>query len=70
MGACARGAFEAEPGGGFDFCAGRGGKYATEFLKGRSDTLVVDACSGYAAALSLDGRSTASCRAHARSQAR
>ena len=50
----------------FDFCAGRGGRYATEFLKGWSGTLVVDAYSGYDAALSLDGRSTAYCLAHAR----
>ena len=66
MWAYARGAFEAEPGVVFDFCAGRGGKYATEFLKGWSGTLVVDAYSGYDAALSLDGRSTAYCLAHAR----
>ena len=66
MWAYARGAFAAEPGVVFDFCAGRGGKYATEFLKGWSGTLVVDAYSGYDAALSLDGRSTAYCLAHAR----
>ena len=50
----------------FDFCVGRGGKYATEFLKGWSGTLVVDAYSCYDAALSLDGRRTAYCLAHAR----
>ena len=66
MWAYARGAFEAEPGVVFDFCAGRGGKYATEFLKGWTGTLVVDAYSGYDAALSLHGRSTAYCLAHAR----
>ena len=66
MWAYARGAFEAEPGVVFDFCAGRGGKYATEFLKGWAGTLVVDAYSGYDAALSLGGRSTAYCLAHAR----
>ena len=66
MWAYARGAFEAEPGVVFDFCVGRGGKYATEFLKGWSGTLVVDAYSGYDAALSLDGRRTAYCLAHAR----
>ena len=66
MWAYARGAFEAEPGVVFDFCAGRGGTYATEFLKGWSGTLVVDAYSGYDAALSLHGRSTAYCLAHAR----
>ena len=66
MWAYARGAFEPEPGVVFDFCAGRGGKYATEFLKGWAGTLVVDAYSGYDAALSMDGRSTAYCLAHAR----
>ena len=66
MWAYARGAFEPEPGVVFDFCAGRGGKYATEFLKGWAGTLVVDAYSGYDAALSLHGRCTAYCLAHAR----
>jgi transposase len=46
--------------------AGRGGKYAIEFLKGWEGTLVVDAYSGYDAALSIQGRSTAYCLAHAR----
>ena len=64
MWAYARGAFEPEPGVVFDFCAGRGGKYPYEFLKGWTGTLVVDAYSGYDAALSLDGRSTAYCLAH------
>jgi transposase len=66
MWAYARGAFEPEPGVVFDFCAGRGGKYAVEFLKGWTGTLVVDAYAGYDAALALDGRSTAYCLAHAR----
>ena len=66
MWAYARGAFEAEPGVVFDFCAGRGGQYPCAFLKGWAGTLVVDAYSGYAAALSLDGRSTSYCLAHAR----
>ena len=66
MWAYARGAFEPEPGVVFDFCAGRGGKYPVEFLKGWAGTLVVDAYAGYDAALSLDGRSTAYCLAHAR----
>ena len=48
----------------FDFCAGRGGKYATEFLKSWAGTLVVDAYSGYDAALWQNGRSTAYCLAH------
>ncbi len=66
MWAYARGAFEPEPGVVFDFCAGRAGKYPLEFLKGWAGTLVVDAYSGYDAALSLHGRSTAYCLAHAR----
>jgi transposase len=66
MWAYARGVFEPEPGVVFDFCAGRGGQYPVEFLKGWAGTLVVDAYSGYDAALSLDGRSTAYCLAHAR----
>ena len=66
MWAYARGAFEPEPGVVFDFCAGRGGKYPIEFLKGWEGTLVVDAYGGYDAALSIQGRSTAYCLAHAR----
>ena len=66
MWAYARGAFDAKPGVVFDFCAGRGGQYPTAFLKGWAGTLVVDAYSGYDAALSLNGRSTAYCLAHAR----
>ncbi len=66
MWAYARGAFEPEPGVVFDFCAGRGGQYPYAFLKGWAGTLVVDAYSGYDAALSLHGRSTAYCLAHAR----
>ena len=66
MWAYARGAFEPDPGVVFDFCAGRGGQYPCAFLKGWAGTLVVDAYSGYDAVLSLDGRSTAYCLAHAR----
>jgi transposase len=66
MWAYARGAFDPEPGVVFDFCLGRGGKYPTEFLKGWSGTLVVDAYGGYDGVLSLEGRSTAYCFAHAR----
>lgn len=66
MWAYARGAFEPEKGVVFDFCAGRGGKYPHEFLKGWSGTLVVDAYCGYDATLSIEGRSTAYCLAHAR----
>ena len=46
MWAYARGAFDPEPGVVFDFCLGRGGKYPSEFLKGWSGTLVVDAYGG------------------------
>ena len=66
MWAYARGVFEAEPGVVYDFCAGRGGKYPHAFLEDWSGTLVVDAYSGYDATLSLQGRSTANCLAHAR----
>ena len=66
MWAYARGAFEDEPGVVYDFCAGRGGKYPHEFLKGWSGTLVVDAYGGYDATMSLPGRVTANCLAHAR----
>ena len=66
MWAYARGAFEDVPGVVYDFCAGRGGKYPHAFLEGWMGTLVVDAYSGYDATLSLQGRSTANCLAHAR----
>jgi len=66
MWAYARGAFETERGVVYDFCAGRGGKYPHAFLKDWSGTLVVDAYGGYDATLSLDGRFTANCLAHAR----
>ena len=45
---------------------GAGGKYPYEFLKDWSGTLVVDAYGGYGTTLSLPGRSTANCLAHAR----
>jgi hypothetical protein len=66
MWAYARGAFEDKAGVVYDFCTGRGGKYPHEFLKGWSGTLVVDAYAGYDATLSLAGRVTANCLAHAR----
>jgi transposase len=65
MWAYARGAFEDKPGVVYDFCAGRGGKYPHEFLKGWTGTLVVDAYAGYDATMSLEGRVTANCLAHA-----
>ena len=54
------------PGVVYDFCEGRGGKYPHEFLKGWTGTLVVDAYAGYDATMSLEGRKTANCLAHAR----
>ena len=66
MWAYARGAFEDMPGVVYDFCEGRGGKYPHEFLKGWTGTLVVDAYAGYDATMSLEGRKTANCLAHAR----
>lgn len=66
MWAYARGAFDEIPGVVYDFCAGRGGKYPHEFLKGWRGTLVVDAYGGYDATMSLEGRKTANCLAHAR----
>jgi transposase len=66
MWAYARGAFEDKPAVVYDFCAGRGGKYPVEFLKGWSGTLVANAYSGYDAVLSLQERVSANCLAHAR----
>ena len=66
MWAYARGVFEEQPGVVYDFCAGRGGKYPHEFLKGWTGTLVVDAYAGYDATMSLEGRVAANCLAHAR----
>lgn len=66
MWAYARGGFDPEPGVAYDFCAGRGGKYPFEFLKGWSGTLVRDEFSGYEAVLSIKGRVGAGCLAHAR----
>lgn len=66
MWAYARGAFDPEPAVVYDFCAGRGGKYPLEFLKGWSGTLVRDEFSGYDASLLLEQRVGAGCMAHAR----
>lgn len=66
MWAYARAAFDPQPGVVFDFCLGRGGQYPMKFLKDWSGTLVVDAYAGYDGALSLEGRHTAYCFAHAR----
>ncbi|MBT9491214.1 MAG: IS66 family transposase [Paucibacter sp.] len=61
-----RGVYDPQPGVVYDFRLGRGGKYASEFLKGWSGTLVVDAYAGYDKTLAMEGRSTAFCMAHAR----
>ena len=66
MWAYVRGVYDPHPGVVYDFCLGRGGKYASEFLKGWSGTLVVDAYAGYDKTLAMEGRSTAFCVAHAR----
>ena len=66
MWAYARGTFDDMPGVVYDFCEGRGGKYPHEFLKGWTGALVVDAYGGYDATMSLAGRVTANCLAHAR----
>lgn len=64
--AYARGAFDAQPGVVYDFCVGRGGKYAAQFLQGWSGTLVCDDYKGYDAVLKLERRVEAGCQAHAR----
>lgn len=61
MWAYARGAFDPEPGVVFDFCLGRGGKYPTEFLKGWSGTLVVDAYGDDVAAEDMLRRHRSAC---------
>ena len=66
MWAYSRGAFDPQPGVVFDFCPGRGGKYAQAFLGEWTGTLVVDAYGGYDALLSQHERKTAHCLAHAR----
>jgi transposase len=66
MWAYARGVYDPHPGVAYDFCLGRGGKYASEFLKGWSGTLVVDGYAGYDKTLAMEGRGTAFCMAHAR----
>ena len=66
MWAYARGAFDPEPAVVYDFCAGRAGHYAKEFLTGWSGTLVRDEFSGYEAVICVEGRVAAGCLAHAR----
>jgi transposase len=64
--AYARSAFDALPGVAYDFCLGRGGKYAVEFLGDWSGTLVRDEFSGYDSVIKLHHRKAAGCLAHAR----
>ena len=64
--AYARSAFDALPGVAYDFCLGRGGKYAVEFLGDWSGTLVRDEFSGYESVVKLHDRKAAGCLAHAR----
>jgi transposase len=66
MWAYARGAFEPERGVVYDFQPGRGGKYAFEFLRDWSGTLVCDEYAGYHRLLAMPGRVGAGCFAHAR----
>ena len=66
MWAYARGAFDPDPGVVYDFCPGRGGHHAREFLTGWSGTLVRDEFSGYESVISVEGRVAAGCAAHAR----
>jgi transposase len=64
--AYARSAFDALPGVAYDFCLGRGGKYAVEFLGDWSGTLVRDEFAGYESVVKLHDRKAAGCLAHAR----
>ena len=64
--AYARSAFDALPGVAYDFCLGRGGKYAVKFLGDWCGTLVRDEFSGYASVVKLRARKAAGCLAHAR----
>ena len=66
MWAYARGAFDPQPGVVYDFCTGRGGKFAFAFLQDWRGTLVRDAYSGYDKAMLRPGRIDAFCLAHAR----
>jgi len=64
--AYARSAFDALPGVAYDFCLGRGGKYAVEFLGDWSGTLIRDEFAGYESVIKLHDRKAAGCLAHAR----
>jgi hypothetical protein len=59
--------FDPTPGVIYEFCAGRGGHHAAEFLKDWRGTLVTDAYSGYRQLFAAGaGRTRAGCLAHAR----
>ena len=62
--AYARSAFDPLPGVAYDFCLGRGGKYAVEFLGDWSGTLVRDEFAGYDSVVKLHDRKAAGCLAH------
>jgi len=64
--AYARSAFDALPGVAYDFCLGRGGKYAARFLGDWCGTLVRDEFAGYESVVKLHDRKAAGCLAHAR----
>ena len=64
--AYARSTFDPLPGVAYDFCLGRGGKYAARFLGNWSGTLVRDEFSGYESVVKLHDRKAAGCLAHAR----
>jgi transposase len=64
--AYARSAFDALPGVAYDFCLGRGGKYAVQFLGDWSGMLIRDEFSGYESVVKLHDRKAAGCLAHAR----
>jgi len=64
--AYARSKFDPLPGVAYDFCLGRGGKYAVAFLGDWCGTLVRDEFRGYESVVKLHKRKAAGCLAHAR----
>ena len=64
--AYARSKFDPLPGVAYDFCLGRGGKYAVAFLGDWCGTLVRDEFRGYDSVVKLHERKAAGCLAHAR----
>ena len=63
--ACERSAFDVRPGVACDFCLGRGGKHAVEFLGDKSGTLVRDEFAGCESVVKRRERWAAGCLAHA-----